>query len=431
MNTRFIAATIINEVTQGSSLTTCLEKNLSPIKDPRDRAFVQAICYGVCRFYTYLDVVLSCLLTKPMKEKDSDIHALLLVGLYQLIDMRIPEHAAVAETVAAVNPKKSWARSLVNAILRNYLREKDDIAKKIKSDEEAVYAHPAWWINAIKTAWPNHWQQILTENNKQPSFSLRINSAVISRDNYLHRLQEANIPAEMIAETTHGIVLNTPMNVDDLPGFNAGLVSVQDGAAQLAAELLELKPQQRILDACAAPGGKLQHILELEPSVTCIAIDKNTERLQTIKQNLARVKLSAQCICADAGDTKKWWDGKLFDRILLDAPCSASGVIRRHPDIKLLRQPQDIAQNAQEQLRLLQTLWPLLADYGLLLYVTCSIFPQENSEVIQQFLAEHADAKEEPIHASWGIACQYGRQILPGEMDGFYYVRMRKIPPQE
>lgn len=428
-NLRLTAANIINAVTEGRSLSDCLESTLSNLKDSRDRAFVQAICYGVCRFYSRLDFVLSRLLEKPMKAKDSDVHALILVGLYQLMDMRVAQYAAVDETVNATEKlKKPWARGLVNAVLREYLRRKEQIEAEIPEDEEAQYAHPYWLIDALKEAWPNQWEAILAANNEHPAFALRVNQRHLNRDDYLKKLAEKNISAAPISETQHGIVLEEAVAVDELPGFKKGDISVQDGAAQLAAELMMLEPHQHVLDACAAPGGKLMHILEIEPTANCVAVEKDRNRILSIKDNLARLGFDAKIIHADANDTDTWWDGELFDRILLDAPCSASGVIRRHPDIKLLREDDDIPALAEEQFMLLDALWSLLKPGGILLYATCSIFPEENVEVIKQFLADHADAKEEKIVADWGIACEVGRQILPGMhgMDGFYYARLRK-----
>ncbi len=430
-NLRLIAARIINNVTDGRSLTECLDNSLSSIKDPRDRGFVQAVCYGVCRFYTRLDVILSYLLQKPMNAKDSDVHALLMVGLYQLIDMRVPPHAAVAETVNGTEGlKKPWARGLVNAILREFLRSRDRIEAEIKEDAEALFAHPQWWIDAIEAAWPEHWQAVLEANNMHPPFSLRVNERQLSRAKYLEMLQEKEIEAQAIEETKSGIVLATPIAADTLPGFATGEISVQDGAAQLAAELLELAPGMHVLDACAAPGGKLTHIYQIEPDLASLtAVENDPKRIPSINENLTRLQAQAQVICADAGDTEKWWDGTQFDRILLDAPCSASGVVRRHPDIKLLRQSEDIEAMAATQLDLLRALWPLLKPGGMFLYATCSIFPQENAQVIKEFLAEHKDAQEQKIDASWGIACEVGRQILPGmhNMDGFYYARLHKM----
>jgi 16S rRNA (cytosine967-C5)-methyltransferase len=430
MNLRLIAAHIIDAVTQGRSLSDELDAALSAIPAHRDRSFVQALCYGVCRYYARLDVILSHLLSKPMKAKDSDVHALLLVGLYQLLEMRVPEHAAVAETVnAAQKLKKPWARGLVNAILREFLRQKASLLSTIQQDVEALYAHPQWWIDAVKIAWPDAWESILVANNMHPPFSLRVNQKQCSRADYLKILIEKGFQADLISETEMGVILAEPIAIETLPGFLTGDVSVQDGAAQLAAPLLQAKTGMRVLDACAAPGGKLAHLLELTPDLTKVtAIDVDPKRILLIKDTLSRLKLTADVICADVGEPADWWDGQLFDRILLDAPCSASGVIRRHPDIKLLREPEDIPALADEQLRILTALWPLLAPGGVLLYATCSIFPTENVDVIREFLATHPEAKEDKIQANWGMACEFGRQILPGmhQMDGFYYARLRK-----
>lgn len=428
-NLRLVAALVIDEVTNGRSLSDALPPALANLTDARDRALVQSICYGVCRFYTRLDVVLSQLLEKPLKAKDSDVHALLLVGLFQLMEMRIPPHAAVAETVDAVESlNKSWARGFVNAILRRYLREADAISETVSKDEEGHFAHPYWWISAVQKAWPQDWQAILEANNAHPPFSLRVNSQQFSRDEYLQLLKDQGIVAHAIEHTDEGLLLETAASVETLPRFNQGAVTVQDGAAQLATSLLELKPGLRVLDACAAPGGKFTHILEKEPQLSfAAAVEKDPARAKTIQENLQRLNLQDEAnikiICDDATHTEKWWDGKLFDRILLDAPCSASGVIRRHPDIKLLRQPQDISPLSHLQRQLLEALWPLLTPGGLFVYATCSILHQENSNVIHDFCITHPDAKEKVISAEWGKAKQYGRQILPGmyNMDGFYY----------
>lgn len=431
-NLREISSRIINEVSHGKSLSDCLAAVLSTnyALSPRDRAFVQAVCYGVCRYYPRLDVVLSYLLKKPMKAKDSDIHALLMVGLFQLMEMRVPSHAAVAETVAAVGGfNKLWARGLVNAVLREYLRTKQETTEKMLSDDEANYAHPAWWLRAVQTEWPKQWQAILQANNKQPPFALRINQRQFARDAYLAMLEKQGLSARLLPHTQCGIILDTAIPANELPGFLQGAISVQDGAAQLAGELLELQPGLRVLDACAAPGGKLTHVLEIEPHLAaCVALEKDAKRMELIKDNLQRLQFSAQCFCDDVRDVSHWWDGQLFDRILLDVPCSASGVVRRHPDIKLLRQPKDIPAFAEVQRQLLDSVWPLLKTNGVLLYVTCSIFSAENTEVIKYFLTKHADANLIDLPSTLGVACEVGRQILPGmdEMDGFYYAKLQK-----
>ena len=256
MNVRLLAARMIDDVTDGRSLADCLQPRLATLKDPRDRAFLQAVCYGVCRYYSRLDVIFSYLLQKPMKAKDSDVHALLMVGLYQLIDMRVPAHAAVAETVNATEKlKKPWSRGFTNAILREFLRQRETIETDMATEPEAQFAHPEWWIDVTEEAWPEHWQEILNANNAHPPFALRVNQRLLTRDAYLNKLKEKELSAHIIPETTSGMILESPIGIEELPGFAAGDISVQDGAAQLAAELLELAPNQRVLDACAAPGG--------------------------------------------------------------------------------------------------------------------------------------------------------------------------------
>lgn len=424
-NLRAAAASIMKDVlVRGRSLNDSLPAFYQPFNDPRDRALLQALTFGVCRWYFQLSDIANTMLKKPFKEKDQDIYALILLGLYQLTHMRIAEHAAIGETVAAADAlKKPWAKGLINAVLREHQRHPKDAAS-----EEGRLAHPAWFIGKIKKAYPADWQLILDANNIHPPLSLRVNQHRISRDNYLKKLQDASILAEKIAETDAGITLQTPMDVTQLPGFATGDVSVQDGAAQLAAELLQLESGQCILDACAAPGGKTAHILERQPDADVLALDIDADRLKRVEENLQRLQLKAICKTADAEALLTWWDKTLFDRILLDVPCSATGVIRRHPDIKLLRRPEDLATLAEKQIHLLNTLWETLKPGGLLLYATCSIFPDENTKVLQQFLETHPLAREEKIHSAWGKECAIGKQILPGMhgMDGFYFARLRK-----
>jgi 16S rRNA (cytosine967-C5)-methyltransferase len=438
MNLRTTATRIMLQVIKGHSLNDVLPDALTKYSDMRDQRLIQAISYGVCRWYDRLNEFLKFLLTKPLKDKDQDIHCLLLVGLYQLLEMRIPDHAVVAETVAAVRDfKKIWAKNLVNAVLRNFIRQKSELEKTLSKNIAATYSHPEWMIEKIKTSWPNDWHAILNANNQHPPFSLRVNQCHFTRDDYILRLS-AGMSAEIIPFTHTGITLAEPVDVKQLPGFEVGDITVQDGAAQLAAELLEVTPTHRILDACAAPGGKTTHILEIISAASqklkisqqypLIAIDSDAGRLQKVQENMLRLKLSANCIAADASDIQSWWDGNLFDRILLDAPCSASGVIRRHPDIKLLRRVTDIAKLVDMQLRLLEALWQVLIPGGLLVYATCSVFPDENTGVLETFLANHPDVTEGKIAAGWGKECTVGRQILPGMhgMDGFYFARLRK-----
>jgi len=429
VNLRAAAAIVICQVIEGASLTDALPRMLPQFSSVRDQAFLQAVCYGVCRWYFRLDAILNKLFAKPLKAKDRDIHGLLLIGLYQLIEMRVPQHAALAETVsAAIHFKKKWAKEFINAVLRNYQRSADEINQAIQTESVAFYAHPAWLIERLMHDWPNDWQAILIANNQHPPFALRVNRQKNSREGYLQKLTVQHIAAYPISETGAGIMLAQPIHVQQLPGFTRGEISVQDGAAQLAAELVMPLLGDRILDACAAPGGKTAHLLELHPDMELIAIDRDAKRLQRVYENLERLQLSATLICADAGDPETWWDGKQFDRILLDAPCSASGVIRRHPDIKLLRQAGDVVNLVNEQRRLLTALWPLLKPGGFMVYVTCSVFPEENTCLVESFMRTNRDAKEEKIQCSWGKECVVGRQILPGmhSMDGFYFACLRK-----
>lgn len=428
-NPRLIAARIIEEVLQGSSLTPLLGSRLHHLDD-RDVALIKAICFGVCRYYDRLDIALSHLLSKPLRERDTDIYAILLVGLYQINEMRIPEHAAVTETVEAAKAlKKPWCIALVNALLREFIRRQDAIMAVTLQEPEGKFSHPQWMLDKLQKSWPEHWQAILLANNMQPPLTVRINQQKITRNAYLEQLAAANIAAVAIAETDAGVIINQSIAIEKLPGYAAGLFSVQDAAAQLCAPLLDLSPELNVLDAAAAPGGKLTHMLELQPTLAITALDKDPIRLQMIKINLQRLQLHANCVTADAAEVSSWWDGKQFARILLDAPCTGSGVIRRHPDMKLLKKPEDVHAMVKTQQRLLAQLWPLLASDGILLYTTCSIYPEENAQLLTEFLNAHADAAEIKISTDWGLPCAVGRQILPGmqQMDGFYFAKLKKL----
>ncbi|MGZ8164776.1 MAG: 16S rRNA (cytosine(967)-C(5))-methyltransferase RsmB [Methylobacter sp.] len=427
MNSRLIAARVLTKVlSDGQSLTAALDNAFRNSESGKDKAFIQALCYGVCRQYHRLDFILSQLLHKPLK--DIEVKVLALIGLYQLKYMRVKPHAAVSETVLAAR-KKPWAKSLVNAVLRAYLREADSIENKADKNPSAAVSHPDWLIEQIEQDWPQQAAYCLLENNRQPPMALRVNLAQTSREQYLHTLALQGIAAVAVSFCPSAIIPDKPVAVELLPGFDQGLISVQDTAAQLAAVLLDVQPGHRVLDVCAAPGGKTAHILENQPQLEeLVAVDIDESRMQRVNENLKRLKLHANLVAGDAAKPEDWWDGKPFDRILLDAPCSASGVIRRHPDIKLLRRPEDIKPLQVLQKNILQAVWPLLAAGGVLLYATCSILKQENEQQIQAFLTEHNDAAEWPIDVGWGSARQYGRQILTGEsaMDGFYYARLRK-----
>ena len=427
MNTRLIAAKVLTSVIRdGQSLTAALNNTLGVVESDKDRAFIQALCYGVCRNFHRLDYILSQMLDKPLK--DLDVKALALIGLYQLKFMRVKSHAAVSETVLAAR-KKPWAKALINALLRSYLRGQEGFEQKADNVKSALVSHPDWLIQQIEQDWPMQAQQIFQQNNEQPPMVLRVNLANISQDQYLQKLRDQGIEAEAVSFCRSAILLNKPAVVDILPGFSEGWVSVQDTAAQLAAELLDVQIGHRVLDVCAAPGGKAAHILEHQPKVReLVAVDIDKLRLQRVNDNLQRLKLSAKLIVGDASKPEDWWDGQLFDRILLDVPCSALGVIRRHPDIKLLRRAEDINTLQVLQQRIMTAVWPLLAPGGIMLYATCSILKQENEQQIEAFLATNTNAIEVPINADWGLVRRYGRQILTGEsaMDGFYYALIRK-----
>ncbi|WP_350447358.1 16S rRNA (cytosine(967)-C(5))-methyltransferase RsmB [Pseudomonas solani] len=431
MNPRLAAARALTAVLSGkASLGGSLPAQLERV-DPRDRGLAQDLAFGAARWQPRLSALAERLLQKPFKSADKDVEALLLVGLYQLFYSRIPAHAAIGETVGAAEKlKKPWAKGLLNAVLRNAQRDGEAIFAELERDPMVRTAHPRWLQKALKAAWPEHWEAICAANNAHPPLILRVNRRHGERDAYLAELRQAGIEAEPCAFSRDGIRLLEARDVKNLPGFADGRVSVQDEAAQLAADLLELAPGQRVLDACCAPGGKTCHLLEAEPGLAdVVAVDLEESRLVRVRENLQRLGLHATLIAADGRDTAAWWDGKPFQRILLDAPCSATGVIRRHPDIKLTRQAEDIPALAQLQGELLDALWPTLEVGGILVYATCSTLPMENSENIAAFLARTPGARELDIAGTFGLKQPHGRQLLAREdgHDGFYYAKLIKI----
>jgi len=428
---RAIAAVIGNGVT----LDEALERAGGQLAG-RDRALLREIAFGVCRRYFELDALLAQLMERPLKSRDADVRALLLVGLYQLRHMRVPDHAAINETVAASRELgKPWARGLVNAVLRAYQARADGLDAALSPAQRA--AHPAWLLRALERAWPEQLPDILAANNAAPPMTLRVNVARTDREAWLASARAAGIAARPCAFAADGVVLAEALDVTQLPGFGEGLVSVQDEGAQLAAGLLGGADGERILDACAAPGGKACHLLERHPGVTLLALDASAARLERVRQNLQRLQLHATLVCGDAADAGAWWDGRPFDRILVDAPCSGTGVIRRHPDIHILRSAAQVTEAAALQLAILRGLWPCLKPGGTLLYSTCSVLPEENEATVAAFLAATRDAQEEPLDSGCGLARSHGRQLLPtvSEHDGFFYARLRKLgtpsPPPE
>ncbi|MFT3929092.1 MAG: 16S rRNA (cytosine(967)-C(5))-methyltransferase RsmB [Spongiibacteraceae bacterium] len=431
LDCRAAAAQILAAVVAGETLDRVIAR-IEPAVRERDRALLRELCYGSLRWHIQLGAIIKPLLQKPLKARDSDIEQLLIVGAYQLLHTRIPAHAAINSAVeASRHLQKNWASGLINAVMRKIQRESDDRIARLTPSQRV--AHPQWFWESIRKAWPQQAEQIFEANNAHPPMCLRVNALHKNRADYLQMLDEQGIAATPCEFSPSGLRLEQPCAVDALPGFKDGVVSVQDEAAQLAAFLLDAQPHERILDACCAPGGKTAHILETQPSAHMFALDVSSERLQRVTANLTRLNLQASVIAGDALTPSSWWDGIAFDRILLDAPCSGTGVIRRHPDIKLLRTPTDIEQLATLQLQLLQTLWPLLAPNGYLLYATCSVMPQENSEVVEQFCTAQCDVELIPIAAEWGMPQPAGRQLLPtvNGQDGFYYALLRKrIPTQ-
>ena len=431
MNPRLAAAKALAAVLSGkASLNSSLPTQMDKVED-RDRGFTQDLAFGTARWQPRLSALAAKLLQKPFKAADADVEALLLVGLYQLLYTRVPAHAAIGETVGCADKlKKPWAKALLNAVLRRAQRESEALLAELERDPVVRTAHPRWLQKSLKAFWPEQWEAICAANNAHPPMILRVNRRHHTRDAYLGLLSEAGIAARACIYSRDGIILDAATDVRSLPGFADGWISVQDEAAQLAADLLDLAPGQRVLDACCAPGGKTCHILEAEPALAgVVAVDLEAKRLVRVRENLERLGLSAELIAADGRDTATWWDGKPFQRILLDAPCSATGVIRRHPDIKLTRQPDDIAALAVLQGELLDALWKTLEVGGILLYATCSTLPTENTEVIEAFLARTPGARELDLATAAGIKQPHGRQLLAqeGGHDGFYYAKLIKI----
>ncbi len=424
-NVRAVAATSVSHVLRGSNLDDAL-RPAEKLALPADAAMVRLLAYGVLRELTALQWIASRLMDKPLAATDN-VLTLILVGIYQLRTLKTPPHAAINETVDALQAlRKPQMRGVVNAVLRRYTREAAKLETELPRAPATRTSHPQWLVDRIKTDWPQQWEAVLQANNLQGPMSLRVNRRRMPRDEYLKRLGEMNIAASTAGGAPDAVVLAEARSVERVPGFNSGQVSVQDVSAQLAVELLDLKDDHRVLDACAAPGGKTAHMLE-RADVEVIALDSDGTRLLRVDENLQRLKLKAQIVAGDGGEPARWWDKYKFDRILLDAPCSGTGVIRRHPDIKWLRRDTDIPALQQQQLRLLKALWPLLKSGGRLVYATCSVLRDEGDEVIKRFKLLHADAQLQKIDASWGESTEFGRRIAPGGAhDGFYYAVLSK-----
>jgi 16S rRNA (cytosine967-C5)-methyltransferase len=415
----------------GNNLADAESETRQP--DARDRAFARHLAYGVLRWLSALEWLAGQLLRKPLRRKDRDVHRLVLLGLFQLWKGDAAAHAAIHESAEnARKLGKPWAVSVINAVLRRFQREQAAWIASLDKTEER-FAHPVWLLQALKTDWPEDWRQIVAANNKAGPLWLRLNRLFDTTET-AKILAQGGFTMERHAVAKEAIKISPAVPVTSLPGFEQGRISVQDPAAQLAAELLLLEDHHRVLDACAAPGGKTCHILETAPGVTLTALDQNPARLERIGENMDRLGFrrggNINLVAANAAEPDHWWDGGLYDRILLDAPCTASGVIRRHPEIKWLRNPGQVGQAAKLQALLLRRLWPLLKTGGILLYATCSVLRVENSRQIERFIELHSDAELLEINAGWGRKLEYGRQVLPGEqeMDGFFYASLRKNP---
>lgn len=395
------------------------------LAEPADRALVAAMTFGVMREWRLLDTLAARMWKRP---PPALVQALILVGLYQLRSMRVPPHAAVHATVAATNALRvPKMRGMVNALLRRYQRDQAKLVAALGTAPGVHTSHPDWLVAALQADWPQQWQNLLTENNRPAPMVLRVNTRKITRDAYLQRLLYAGLNATPHSVAPQALCLEQPVPVESLPGFTEGQISVQDAAAQLAAPLLSTPPGSRVLDACAAPGGKAAHILELS-DCELLALDIDAARVSLVEQTFQRLGVAGTARCADASQPQQWWDGKPFDRILIDAPCTGTGVIRRHPDIKWLRRKSDVATTAARQRALLDALWPLLAPGGVLLYATCSTLRAEGASVVANWVPKADAANSTTIDAEWGTAETVGRRIRPGEdaMDGFYYARLKR-----
>ena len=432
-------------IKDGRSVNDVLSTKLKKSADLSDIPFAKQILFGSLRYFHQIKAILDQLLEKPLKQKDLDVYSILIIGVYQLRHLSVPDHAAISESVElAKKIKKPWAASLVNGILRNYLRQLEQIEQKLAKAKTFQFSHPNWIINQLEADWPEQYQSIMEQNNLQAPMIIRVNQAKTGLENYIQKLESVGLKGVKHPVSPDALVLDNACDVNKLPGFETGLVSVQDAAAQLVVELLDLGEQAdlnrqtsslKVLDGCSAPGGKTTHILQRYPEVSLTSVEMSEKRIQKIEQTLLRLGLDKQpkfkLLCSDLLDLESWWDGELFDRILIDVPCSASGVIRRNPDIKLHRKKQDLANIVQLQAEILRSAWSILKPGGKLVYATCSIFKDENENQIKKFLSSY-DAKSyrlsEKIDQQMADHSQIGYQILPGElqMDGFYLCGLEK-----
>lgn len=428
-DTRALAAQALAEVAlRGASQRDATERYAPRLPDPRDRALFTALVSDGARWWLRFDAALDRLLEKPLRQKEPAVHALLVLGLVQLEILQLPDYAAVAATVQAARElQRPRMAGLVNAILRRWQRERTELLAALDAKPQTRHAHPAWLAKAIARDWPQQADAVMAADNIEPPLMLRANRRRSTREALLESLRAAGYTADPHPWLADGIVLPHSADVTRMPGFAEGHFAVQDGAAQAAADLAEVREGQRVLDACAAPGGKACHLLE-RATLELIALESDAGRARRISQNLDRLGLAAELVIGDAGQPDAWWDGRPFDRILIDAPCSATGVLRRRPDVRLHRRDSDIAALAAQQSRILQALWPLLAPGGRLVYVTCSLLKAENEAVVSALLASQPEARASAFSLPTGQAATVGWQILPGDgdLDGMYYAVLER-----
>lgn len=430
-NVRALAAqALLAVVDKQKSLTQVLSNRDDALSAP-DQGLLQLLCFGTCRHFFSVNALTKMMLDKPLPEQARPVQAALWVGLYQLAHTEMAEHAVIHETVEAVKQlKQDKYASVVNAILRRFQREKSELMEQLQQSDVPRFDHPKWLIKMLSKSWPDRWQSICEDANVPGPMTLRVNTHSQDRDQYSGLLSDASIEHANGKYALTSIYLDHPSSVGQLPNFDQGAVSVQDEAAQLAAAILDPQPGEYILDACCAPGGKTCHILEYTNNqANVVALDADATRLKRVQENLDRLSLSANVLQGEAQSPEEWWDGTPFDRILLDVPCSATGVIRRHPDIKLLRQREDIDNLATLQQEILQTAWGMLKPGGQLLYATCSILPLENHKNIEAFLSSQADAKLTTLELSTGLDTGFGHQLFPQQQghDGFFYALLTKL----
>ncbi|MEO6925229.1 MAG: 16S rRNA (cytosine(967)-C(5))-methyltransferase RsmB [Rhodanobacter sp.] len=428
-DTRALAARGLSEIAlRGTSLREVMERSAPKLADPRDRALLMALLSEGARWWLRFDAAIDGLLEKPLRHKDPAVHALLVLGLVQLEILELQDYAAVAATVEAVRAlKRPQLAGLVNAVLRRWQRERDALRTKLDSRPQTRHAHPAWLASALQRDWPAQADAVMSSDNREPPLMLRVNRRRCKRGVLIEQLQAAGYAATAHPWLADALVLPHSTDVTRMPGFADGHFAVQDGAAQVAADLAGLRDGLRVLDACAAPGGKACHLLE-RADIDLTALEFDAARAERIRQNLMRLRLDAKIVIGDAGAPKGWWKGPLFDRILIDAPCSATGVLRRRPDVRLHRRESDVAAMQTQQRRILTALWPLLAPGGQLVYITCSVLRAENEAIVGELLATQADARAMTFTLPVGQAAAVGWQILPGDgdLDGMYYARLQK-----